>query len=62
MIEDPIVEEIRKYRAQHAARYDNDLNKICEALRVQEKKSHKKIVTLAPRLLQPTRIAANNAN
>ena len=52
MIEDPIVEEIRKYRAEHAARYNNDLNKICEALRQQEKKSQKEFVTFGPRPLE----------
>ena len=59
MIEDTIVEEIRKYRAEHAAHYGNNLNKICEALREQEKKSHKTIVNFGPRLLQPKQIAAN---
>ncbi|MCB1775941.1 MAG: hypothetical protein KDI50_00750 [Candidatus Competibacteraceae bacterium] len=52
MIEDPVVEEIRKYRAEHAAHYGNDLNKICEALREQEKKSKKEFVNFGPRLLQ----------
>jgi hypothetical protein len=52
MIEDPIVEEIRKYRAEHAARYDNDLNKICEALKQQEKQSQKKFVNFGPKPLQ----------
>ena len=51
MITDPIVEEIRKYRAEHTAKYDNNLDKIVEALNKQEKKSKKKIVSLKPRLL-----------
>ena len=51
MITDPIVEEIRKYRAKHTAKYDNNLDKIVEALNKQEKKSKKKIVSLKPRLL-----------
>ncbi|KHD04760.1 hypothetical protein PN36_01370 [Candidatus Thiomargarita nelsonii] len=38
MINDPVVEEIRKYREVYAARYDNDLHKICEALRKKEQK------------------------
>ena len=33
MIDDPIVEEIRRYRKEHAERYGNDLNRIVEALR-----------------------------
>ncbi|MCI5157004.1 MAG: hypothetical protein D3906_00935 [Candidatus Electrothrix sp. AUS1_2] len=51
MIKDPIVEEIRKYRAEHAARYNNDLKKICEALRRQEKTSQKEFVHFGPNLL-----------
>ncbi len=46
------VEEIRKYRAEHAARYGNDLKKICEALRRQEKTSQKEFVRFGPNLLQ----------
>ena len=53
MIEDSIVEEIRKYRAEHAARYDNDLNKICEALRQQEKQSEKEFVNFGPKPIKP---------
>lgn len=52
MIKDPVVEEIRKYRAEHAARYDNDLKKICDALRRQEKASQKEFVHFGPNLLQ----------
>jgi len=52
MIKDPIVEEIRKYRAEHAARYNNDLKKICEALRRKEKTSPKEFVHFGPNLLQ----------
>ena len=51
MINDPIVEEIRNYRQEHARKYGNDLNRICAALREREKKSNKKVVTLTPRLL-----------
>jgi len=39
MINDPIVEEIRRYRESHAEKYGNDLHKICEALRQKERKS-----------------------
>ena len=44
MIDDPVVEEIRRYRQIHAAQYDNDLHKICEALREEEKASTFKVV------------------
>ncbi len=51
MIEDPIVAEIRKHRAKHAAKYDNDLGKICEALRKKQINSGRKVVTRSPKLL-----------
>ena len=44
MIDDPVVEEIRQYRQAHAAQYDNDLHKICEALREEEKTAGFKVV------------------
>ena len=39
MIEDPIVEEVRRYRKEHAAQYGNDLKRIVEALRKKERVS-----------------------
>ena len=53
MKEDPIVAEIRRYRAEHAAKYGHDLGRICEALREAEAKSSRKIVHRKPRLLHP---------
>jgi len=38
MKDDPIVEEIRKYRQLHASHYDNDLDKIYLAIKEKEKK------------------------
>ncbi len=49
MINDPIVEEIRRYREEHAARYGNDLGRICEALRERQRNSTRKVVTRNPR-------------
>jgi len=51
MNEDPIVAEIRRYRAEHAEKYSHDLGRICEALREAEVKSSRKIVHRKPRLL-----------
>lgn len=53
MKEDPIVAEIRRYRAEHAEKYDHDLGRICEALRETEEKSGRKVVHRRPRLLLP---------
>lgn len=52
MNEDPIVAEIRKYRAEHAEKFGHDLGRICEALREAEAKSTREVVHRKPRLLQ----------
>ena len=39
MIEDPIVEEIRRHREAHASKHGNDLSRIVEALRRRERES-----------------------
>ncbi len=46
---DPIVEEVRKARQAHAARFGNDLRAICEDLRRQEKSCGHRVVKLAAR-------------
>lgn len=33
MINDPIVDEIHRYRKEHSAQYGNDLNRIADSLR-----------------------------
>ena len=49
MMNDPIVEEVRRYREAHAARYNNDLGAICKALKDREKASSRKLVNRSPR-------------
>ena len=51
MIEDPIVNEIRKYRQAHSEKYNYDLDEIVDALNKQQKLSNKKVVSLKPRLI-----------
>jgi len=58
MKKDPIVEEVRKYRAEHTAQFHGDLDAICEDLRrVQETCGHKVVrhpaVRIEPRKRQP---------
>ncbi|MDN5871387.1 MAG: hypothetical protein L0H73_11785 [Nitrococcus sp.] len=48
---DPIVAELRRHRQAHAARYNNDLSAICEALRAREKTSGRLVVNRPPRLV-----------
>lgn len=49
MWKDPIVEEIRRYREEYAARFNYDLDAICDDLHEREKKSVAKLVSLSPR-------------
>lgn len=51
MIIDPIVEEIRRYRKEHAAKYGNNLKRIVEALREEEKKSKRIVLNPGPKML-----------
>jgi hypothetical protein len=45
MIDDPIVDEIRRIRQAYAERFDNDLHAICEDLRRQERQSDREFRT-----------------
>jgi len=49
MINDPVVEEVRKERDAHAAKFNYDLRAIYEDLKKQEKRSKRKFVTFPPR-------------
>ena len=53
MREDPIIAEIRRFRAEHAEQYGRDLNRICKALREFEATSGRKVVHRKPRVLIP---------
>ena len=46
---DPIVEEIRKIREAHAARFQFDLHAICENFRKKEETCGHPIVSLPPK-------------
>lgn len=46
MWKDPIVEEVRKIRQRHAAKFNYDLDAICRDLQEQEQKSSRKVVSL----------------
>jgi hypothetical protein len=55
MWKDPIVEEVRRVRDAHAARFDYDLAAICEDFRERERRSGRKVVSLPPK--RPVRAA-----
>ena len=58
-MKDPIVEEIRKIRDAHAAKFQFDLHAICEDLRRQERESGREYVSYPPRR---TEAAASTSN
>jgi len=49
MWKDPIVEEVRKIREKHAAKFKYDLDAICRDLKEQERKSGRRTVSLSPK-------------
>ncbi len=42
---DEIVEEVRKVRNEHAAKFDYDISAICADIRRKQKESGRKVVT-----------------
>jgi len=50
MIKDPIVDEVRRYRKEHAKKYGNDLKRIVEALRKREQESKRILLNPGPKL------------
>ena len=58
MWRDPIVEEVRKIRAEFAARFDNDLEAMMKELRRTEAEGGREVVSLPPRRPASTSDAA----
>lgn len=52
-MKDPIVEEVRRARSEHAQQFGFDLEAICEDLRRIQKMCSHKVVRLSPRRLKP---------
>ena len=48
MVNDPIVEEIRKFRDEHAARFNYDLDVIFDDIKRSERELGLPLVTLPP--------------
>lgn len=49
MWQDPIVEEVRRARAEFAQKHNNDLHAMCEAIRKEQEESGRKVVSRPPR-------------
>lgn len=50
---DPIVEEVRKAREEHAAKFDYDLHRIFADLKRRENRSEREVVSLPPKRIEP---------
>jgi len=64
MFEDPIVEEVRRIRHAHAAKFNNDLDAIVDDLMRLQRESGRTYVTFPPRLLgdQPKGFEPQHSN
>ena len=51
---DPIVQEVRKYRIEHTLKFKGDLTAICADLRSIQATSGHIVVRLPPRRMEPT--------
>ena len=49
---DLVVEEMRKYGIQFAARHDNNISKMCTALRAKETEFQHKVVNREPHRIE----------
>ena len=64
MIEDPIVEKVRRAGEAYFARFNFDLNAICEDLRRSAEEAARaghKVVSLAPRPVEPRPVVPKKA-
>jgi len=52
MSDDPIVEEVRRIKEAHAARYNYDIRAMAKALREQQQRSGHKVVSLPRRRVE----------
>ncbi|MDX8399785.1 MAG: hypothetical protein R8K20_06005 [Gallionellaceae bacterium] len=58
MWNDPIIDEIHKFRDQHASKFDYDMLKILEDFKIQEKESGLTTVSLLPKHIERERLVA----
>ncbi len=57
---DPIVDEVRRVRDAHAARFNYDLDAIFADIKEQEKNSGLKFVSFPPRIAEPNKTPQPN--
>lgn len=61
MWSDPIVEEVRKVRDAHAAKFNYDLESIFNAIKKEEAKSGYQFVKLPPKRIKPKEAQVDEA-
>jgi hypothetical protein len=49
MRDDPVVEEVRRAKEEHAARYNYDIHAMGKALQEEQKRSGREVVTVPPK-------------
>lgn len=54
MIDDPIIEEVRKARDEYAKQFDYDLDAICRDLKKKQEQAGKKAVSFPPKRIKRT--------
>jgi hypothetical protein len=59
-VKDPIVEEVRKARQDHAQQFNHDSTEICCDLKKIEKKCGNRLISLPPKLLKKRGERENN--
>ena len=62
MIDDPIVDEIRRIRRKYAEQFENDLHAICEDLRRQERQSDREFRSPSQKKAVPSGLAASGGD
>jgi len=55
---DPIVNEVRKHRAEHTQRFNGKLSEICKDLRKFQTTCGHRIVRLSPQRIQQTKASS----
>lgn len=62
MWRDSIVEEIHRYRQEFAARFNDDLDAMCDDIESRQGKDGRKVVSLPPRrITKPTEVGEKPA-
>lgn len=52
---DPIVEEIHRYREEHARKFNYNIDAICDDLQAMQRDQDLKVVRLPPKRIEPRR-------